>query len=72
MRQERRDVKAVHGDVQRLLKAGVIDKTDDGKIVFPYDAIHVDFTITKAAKAALARLLPAQFAGSAVSTSFAQ
>jgi predicted transcriptional regulator len=49
VRQERRDVKAVHGDVQRLLKAGVLDKTDDGKIVFPYDAIHVDFTITKAA-----------------------
>ena len=40
-----RDVKAVHGDIHALLKAGVIDRTDDGKVVFPYDAIHVDFTI---------------------------
>ena len=38
-----RDVKAVHGDVTALLKAGVLDKTEDGKIVFPYDAVHVDF-----------------------------
>ena len=43
-----RDVKAVHGDVQALLGAGVIDRTDDG-IVFPYDAVHVDFMLTKAA-----------------------
>ncbi|HWG69761.1 MAG TPA: hypothetical protein VN692_10135 [Steroidobacteraceae bacterium] len=43
-----RDVKAVHGDVQALIAAGVIDRTDDG-IVFPYDAVHVDFTIRKAA-----------------------
>jgi predicted transcriptional regulator len=48
-RRVKRDVKAVHGDVHALLKAGVVDRTDDGKIVFPYDAIHVDFTITKAA-----------------------
>lgn len=48
-RRVKRDVKAVHGDVHALLKAGVIERTDDGKIVFPYDAIHVDFTITKAA-----------------------
>ena len=44
-----RDVKAVHGDVQTLIKAGIIDRTDDGKILFPYDAIHVDFMLTKAA-----------------------
>ena len=43
-----RDVKAVHGDVQALIKAGVIDKTDAG-IVFPYDAVHVDFMLTEAA-----------------------
>lgn len=39
-----RDVKAVHGDVQALIQAGVIDRTDDG-IVFPYDAVHVDFML---------------------------
>jgi predicted transcriptional regulator len=44
-----RDVKAVHGDVKRLLDNGVLDHTDDGKVVFPYDAVHVEFTITKAA-----------------------
>ncbi|WP_157015198.1 HVO_A0114 family putative DNA-binding protein [Mesorhizobium xinjiangense] len=44
-----RDVKAVHGDVHALLNAGVLDRTQDGKIVFPYDAVHVDFTITRAA-----------------------
>jgi len=38
-----RDVKAVHGDVSALLKAGILHKTDDGQIEFPFDAIHVDF-----------------------------
>ena len=40
-----RDVKAVHSDVQALLKAGVLDRTGDGHITFPYDAVHVDFTL---------------------------
>lgn len=44
-----RDVKAVHGDVKKLIGSGVIDRTEDGKIVFPYDAIHIDFMVTKAA-----------------------
>lgn len=43
-----RDVKAVHGDVAALIAAGVIDRADGG-IVFPYDAVHVDFMLTKAA-----------------------
>lgn len=42
------DVKAVHSDVQALIGAGVIDRTGDG-IVFPYDAVHVNFMLTKAA-----------------------
>ena len=48
-RRVKRDVKAVHGDVQALLAAGVLERTENGRIVFPYDAIHVDFMITKAA-----------------------
>jgi predicted transcriptional regulator len=44
-----RDVKAVHGDIHALLKAGVLDRSADGRVVFPYDAIHLGFTITKAA-----------------------
>jgi predicted transcriptional regulator len=43
-----RDVKAVHGDVHALLLAGLIDKTEDGKVVFPYEALHVDFMIKAA------------------------
>jgi predicted transcriptional regulator len=37
-----RDVKGVHGDVRTLLNAGILQKTDDGMIIFPYDAIRVD------------------------------
>ncbi|WP_372612285.1 hypothetical protein [Halomonas sp.] len=44
-----RDVKTVHGDVHALLDAGILDRTDDGKIVFPFDAVHVDFTLTAVA-----------------------
>jgi predicted transcriptional regulator len=40
-----RDVKSVHGDVQALLKAGVLDHAEDGRILFPYDEIHVDFVL---------------------------
>jgi predicted transcriptional regulator len=43
-----RDVKAVHGDIKALLMAGILDKTEDGKIVFPYDAVHVDFMLKAA------------------------
>lgn len=40
-----RDVKAVHGDVSALLLSGLLDKADSGKVVFPYDAVHVDFML---------------------------
>jgi predicted transcriptional regulator len=40
-----RDVKGVHADVHALLNAGLLDKTDDGKIIFPFDAVHVDFML---------------------------
>ena len=43
-----RDVKAVHGDIHVLLNAGVLDKTKDGLIEFPYDSIHVDFMLNAA------------------------
>ena len=44
-----RDVKAVHGDVHALLNAGILQKTDIGQIVFPFDALHVDFMLKEAA-----------------------
>lgn len=40
-----RDVKAVHGEVTALLNAGVLDRTDDGRIVFPYEAVKVEFVL---------------------------
>jgi predicted transcriptional regulator len=48
-RRVERDVKAVHADVHALLDAGVLERSDDGGIVFPYEAIHVDFTLTAVA-----------------------
>lgn len=47
-RRMERDVKGVHTDVHTLLAAGLLRKTDDDRIVFPYDAIHVDFTLRAA------------------------
>lgn len=47
-RRMERDVKAVHGDVQVLLKAGILQKTENGLVVFPYDAVHVDFMLRAA------------------------
>ena len=43
-----RDVKTVHGDVTALLHAGILDQAE-ADMVFTYDAVHVDFTLTKAA-----------------------
>jgi predicted transcriptional regulator len=47
-RRVERDVKSVHGDVQALLKAGVIERTKAGQVVFPYDQVHVDFVLRAA------------------------
>ena len=43
------DVKTVHGDIQALLKEDVLEKDELGRVVFPYDAVHVDFVIGKIA-----------------------
>ena len=43
-----RDVKAVHGDVHALLNTGILEKTENGLIEFPFDAIHIDFTLKAA------------------------
>lgn len=48
-RRVERDIKAVHGDVHALLDAGVLERTEDGLIIFPYDAVHVDFMLYKVA-----------------------
>jgi len=43
-----RDVKAVHGDVTALLDAGILNRTPEGKIEFPYDAVKVEFMLQAA------------------------
>jgi len=47
-RRAERDVKAVHGDVTALLNAGVLSRTPDGRIEFPFDAVKVEFLLRAA------------------------
>jgi predicted transcriptional regulator len=47
-RRVERDVKAVHGDVHALLAVGILQKTEDGRIVFPFDAVRVNFMLKAA------------------------
>lgn len=42
-----RALAAFDGGTQALIQSGVIDRTDDG-IMFPYDAVHVDFMLKAA------------------------
>ena len=44
-RRVNRDVKAVHGDVRKLLLNGIVDKSEDGRVEFPYDEIRVAFSV---------------------------
>ncbi len=43
-----RDVKAVHGDVVALLDAGVLSRVPDGGVVFPFEAVKVEFMLEAA------------------------
>ena len=47
-RRVHRDVKGVHTDVHALLDAGVLRRTEEGRIEFPCDTVHVDFTLRAA------------------------
>ena len=40
-----RDVKAVHSDMTALLKAGLVDRTADGRVEFPFETIKVEFAL---------------------------
>ena len=40
-----RDVEVVHADVHALLETGVLERTAEGAIVFPYDAVHAGFML---------------------------
>ena len=43
-----RDVKGVHRDVKALLEDGLLEHDEHGAIVFPYDTVHVNFTLKTA------------------------
>ena len=43
-----RDVKSVHGDITALLKAGVVDRAQGGGVVFPFEAVKVEFLLRAA------------------------
>lgn len=47
-RRVHRDVKAVHGDVTALLHAGLLDRAEGGGVVFPFEAVRVEFVLRAA------------------------
>lgn len=44
-----RDVRAVHNDTEKLVQAGVVEKTEDGKLCCPYREIVCEFALRLAA-----------------------
>ena len=47
-RRVHRDVKGVHGDVSALLTAGLLNRTKEEAIEFPYEAVKVEFLLQAA------------------------
>ena len=47
-RRVERDVKAVPADITALLNAGVINRDQSGGIVFPFEAVKVEFLLEAA------------------------
>ena len=43
-----RDVKAVHSDITALLNPGVLERAESGGIVFPFEAVKVEFLLEAA------------------------
>ncbi|MGA1831622.1 transcriptional regulator [Rhizobium wenxiniae] len=43
-----RDIKGVHTDLTALVNCGLLDRSGDG-VSFPYDGLHVDFSLARAA-----------------------
>jgi predicted transcriptional regulator len=47
-RRVERDVKAVHSDLTALLDAGVLCRSPEGKVEFPFDSVKVEFMLKAA------------------------
>ena len=43
-----RDVKAVHSDITALLNAGILNRTESGGIIFPFETVKVEFLLEAA------------------------
>ncbi|MGH8118653.1 MAG: transcriptional regulator [Rhodanobacteraceae bacterium] len=48
-RRVKRDVKGVHNDANALVSAGIVDHTEAGKYLFPFDRVKVNFELKAAA-----------------------
>lgn len=48
-RRVRRDVKRVHGDIEVLTGMGLLERTATGGVICPFDDIHIDLHLTRAA-----------------------
>lgn len=44
-----RDVKRVHGDIAALTEMGLVERTDTGGVLCPYEDIHIDLHLRRAA-----------------------
>jgi predicted transcriptional regulator len=44
-----RDVKGVHTDLGALVSAGIVERTNRGKYLFPFDQVKVQFELDAAA-----------------------
>lgn len=47
-----RDVRRVHDDVEALAELGLVERTDSGGVVCPFEAVHIDMRLTAAPPAA--------------------
>ena len=48
-RRVERDVKAVHRDMAALVKAGLLDRGEGGRMSFPYDGVRMEVDLMRAA-----------------------
>jgi predicted transcriptional regulator len=51
-RQVGRDFKGVHTDVAALLRGGLIERTEDGAVQFPFAGVHIDLRLGGEAQSA--------------------
>lgn len=48
-RRVHRDVRRVHDDVEALAELGLVERTENGGVVCPFEDVHIDMRLTLAA-----------------------